>query len=209
LLYIDFECFSQLLYAYYYQRVWLLVVDGSDLHYTSVGASAVVTIAVGLLSDRLRKRAIFIFIGCGLTAVGYILLLCQLHFSTGVKYMSVFIMAAGIFTMQPISVIWIMTNFSGHFKRSVGSAMVLGFGNIGSIVASNIYLSREAPRFQTGYEVSFAFIGLEVILCTGILLKLKKENRKRERGDRNGRLELPQEEVNNLGDDHPDFRFNY
>jgi hypothetical protein len=34
------------------------------------------------------------------------------------------------------------------------------------------------------------------------------ENKKRDRGERNGRLLLPKEQVENLGDDHPEFRFN-
>lgn len=172
-------------------------------------ACAVVTIGVGWLSDHLRKRAVFIYLGCGVTTVAYILLVCQQHFSIGVKYMSIFIMGSGVFTMQPISVIWILSNLSGHYKRSVGSAAVLGFGSIGSIIASNIFLSREAPTFLTGYAVSFAFIGLEVLLCTGYLLGLKRENKKRDFGERDWRLSLPQDEIDNLGDDHPEFRFCY
>ncbi|KIW19616.1 hypothetical protein PV08_00189 [Exophiala spinifera] len=172
-------------------------------------ACAVVTIGVGWLSDHLRKRAVFIYLGCGVTTVAYILLVCQQHFSIGVKYMSIFIMGSGVFTMQPISVIWILSNLSGHYKRSVGSAAVLGFGSIGSIIASNIFLSREAPTFRTGYAVSFAFIGLEALLCTGYLLGLRRENRKRDSGERDWRLSLPQDEIDNLGDDHPEFRFCY
>lgn len=171
--------------------------------------SAVVTLGIGFLSDRLRRRAVFIYIGCAGALLGYILLLCQQHFSAGVKYMSIFVLAAGIFTMQPISVVWVVTNLAGNYKRSIGSAMVLGLGNVGSIVAGNIFLSREAPRFSTGYGVSIAFIGLEVVLCTAFLLGLKSENKKRDHGARDARLSLPQEELRNLGDDHPDFRFNY
>ena len=141
--------------------------------------------------------------------IGYILLLCQQHLSPGLKYLSLFILAAGIFTMQPISVIWVLTNLSGNYKRSVGSALVLGLGSVGSIIASNIFVNREAPTFQTGYGVSVSFIGLEVLLCTVFTLGLKRENKKRDRGERNTRLNLPPDELNNLGDDHPDFRFNY
>jgi hypothetical protein len=41
------------------------------------------------------------------------------------------------------------------------------------------------------------------------MMGLKRENRKRGRGERDWRFSLPKEELENLGDDHPDYRFNY
>jgi hypothetical protein len=38
---------------------------------------------------------------------------------------------------------------------------------------------------------------------------LVRENKARERGERDHRYELPQEVRENLGDDHPSFRFTY
>jgi hypothetical protein len=76
-------------------------------------------------------------------------------------------------------------------------------------VASNIYLTREAPEFPTGYGVAFGFIGVEAVLAVLFMMGLKRENRKRGRGERDWRFSLPKEELENLGDDHPDYRFNY
>jgi hypothetical protein len=162
--------------------------------------SAVATVGVGWLSYHVRRHAIFSCAGYFVAMLGYILLLCQQHLSAGVRYFTVFILAAGAFTMQPISVVWILTNLSGNHKRSVGSAMVLGLGSVGSIIAGNIFLSSEAPKFQTGYGVSFAFVGLEVCLGTVFLLGLKRENKKRDCGASNVRLNLPQEELDSLGE---------
>lgn len=175
--------------------------------------SAVVTIGVGWLSDHWRRRAAFVLAGCAVATVGYIILLCQgpLHkgFPIGVKYLAVFIASAGIFTAQPIIVIWLVTNLAGSYKRAIGVSFVLGWGNLGSIVASNIYLTREAPEFPTGYGVAFGFIGVEAVLAVLFMMGLKRENRKRGRGERDWRFSLPEEELENLGDDHPDYRFNY
>lgn len=33
----------------------------------------------------------------------------------------------------------------GHYKKSIGSAMMIGLGNAGGLVASNVYVTKEAP----------------------------------------------------------------
>jgi MFS family permease len=171
--------------------------------------SLVVTISFGWLSDYLRRRAIFVFIGCAISTIGYIVLLCQGALSIEVKYGAVFIVSAGIFIAAPVTMIWLLTNLSGHYKRGIGMSVQIGFGNIGSIVASNIFISKEAPKFITGYSVALAFVVLEAVLALVFLMALKRENGKRNSGSRNWRFDLPKEEADNMGDDHPDFRFCY
>ncbi len=126
----------------------------------------------------------------------------------GVEYLAVFITSSGVFMVQPVIVIWLLTNLSGHYKRAIGLAFQVGWGNIGSIVASNIFITTQAPTFFTGYGVALGFIGVEAILAAAFLVGLKRENKKRERGGRDSRFALPKDEAENLGDDHPDFRFN-
>jgi hypothetical protein len=43
--------------------------------------------------------------------------------------------------------------------------------------------------------------------CVVLLLGVRAENKKRDRGERDWRLEG--EDADNLGDDHPHFRFTY
>lgn len=75
---------------------------------------------------------------------------------------------------------------------------MVGFGNCGGIVASNIYLKSEAPAYPTGYGVSLALAWLCGIMCTVFLFGAWRENKKRERGGRDYRLEG--EDADNLGD---------
>ena len=45
-------------------------------------------------------------------------------------------------------------------------------------------------------------------LCAATMAGLMwRENRKRERGERDDRLDLPEEDVKNMGDWHPSYRF--
>lgn len=76
-------------------------------------------------------------------------------------------------------------------------------------MASNIFFKEEAPRYTTGYAVSLGMTWICGAACALFLTYLVRENRLRDAGRRDWRLELPQDEVENLGDDHPAFRFTY
>lgn len=84
--------------------------------------------------------------------------------------------------------------------------MQVGFGNIGGIVASNIFITSEAPRYPSGYGGSLGMLWVCATACTVLYIGVKMENKKRDRGERDYRLEHPVD-ADNLGDDHPNFRF--
>ena len=88
-------------------------------------------------------------------------------------------------------------------------AMQIGFGNLGGIVASNIYITTQAPRYKTGYGVSLALLLMCGLMCTVFFFGLRAENKKRERGARDYRYTDERDELENMGDDHPEFRFTY
>ena len=82
----------------------------------------------------------------------------------------------------------------------------VGWGKPGSIVASNIFLSKRAPRFFKGCGVALGFVVIETILVVVFMVALKRENKKRKGGERNDRSSLPRDDTENLGDDHPEFQ---
>ncbi|ETS80946.1 hypothetical protein PFICI_08475 [Pestalotiopsis fici W106-1] len=167
--------------------------------------AAVACLSAAYLTDRLQHRYTFTLIGVGVATVGYILLLCQQHVSVGVRYFALILVVSGGYTTQPITLTWLANNVSGHYKRAVSSAAQVGFGNLGGIVASNVFFDAEAPFYWTGYGVSLGMLWLCAGACTVLYVGVRVENKKRDRGDRDLRLEG--EDVNNLGDDHPTWRF--
>ena len=108
---------------------------------------------------------------------------------------------------QPITITWVNNNMGGHYKRSVSSAMMIGFGNAGGIVASNIFITSQAPAYPTGYGTSLGLIWMCALCCTVFLIGVMRENKKRGQGERDWRLDGA--DSDNLGDDHPHFRFTY
>jgi sugar phosphate permease len=185
-----------------------------ELGYTSSSAqvrsipifivATVTAVITAYLTDRLRHRYWFCIFGLVVASVGYIMLLAQAHLSAGVKYFALFLIVPGGYITQPVVLVWLANLVSGHYKRSVSSAMQVGFGNLGGIVASNIFLAKEVPTYRTGYGVSLGMLWICGVACTGLFFLAKAENRKRERGERDHRLEGL--DADNLGDDHPSFR---
>lgn len=100
-------------------------------------------------------------------------------------------------------------NILGKKKRGIASAVVLGVGNCGSILGANVYLSSEAPNYVTGYSVSFASIILAQICAVAYFLYLRYENKARADGRRDHLRNLPQNEQDDLGDQHPSYRYVY
>lgn len=149
-----------------------------------------------------------------LAIVGYIILLAQgpIHIQhrlpIGVRYTAIFFITSGNYITQPLAVVWLANNMAGHYKRSFGAAIQIGIGNIGGIIGSNIYLANEAPYYRTGYSTGLALLLLGGISCTMLFLGMRLENKKRDNGERDYRFLLPKEQLENLGDDHPHFRFN-
>ena len=94
-----------------------------------------------------------------------------------------------------------------HYKRSIATAMQIGLSNTGGIVASNVFIPVQSPRYPVGYGVILAMLLMCRITCAGFFFGLKAENRKRDLGGRDYRFTKESEQLNNMGDDHPDFRY--
>lgn len=191
----------------------------SELGWTSVRAqllsipiyivATLVALAVAFLSDRLRNRYAFVMLGLSVASIGYAVLLSQKFVSVGGRYFAVYLVMAGGYITQPVTLVWLSNNMGGHYKRSINAGMQIGFGNLGGIIASNIYITSEKPTYHVGYGVSLALLWLCGIAGTVLFSGMRHENKMRDQGKRDDRFNLPEQELGNMGDDHPNFRFVY
>ncbi|KAI7762942.1 hypothetical protein LZL87_013433 [Fusarium oxysporum] len=104
-----------------------------------------------IASDKTKHRSGFILGGCLFTTVGYVILLNMMSVSVGIRYIALFFIVGGGYIAQPIVLVWVSNNMAGHYKLGVASAMQIGFGNIGGIIASNIFVTTQAPTYPLGF----------------------------------------------------------
>ena len=171
--------------------------------------ATVVALSTALITDRLRHRFSFTILGCFVTTIGYVILICQEHVPIGARYFAVFAITSGGYITQPVCIAWMNNNSGGHYKRSIASAMQIGIGNSGGLVASNIFFDDQAPTYPVGFGVSLALVWVAGFACIAFFFHVRRENKLREQGKRDYLFELPADELDNLGDDHPHFRYTY
>jgi hypothetical protein len=82
------------------------------------------------------------------------------------------------------SIAWVANNIEGSYKRSVTLAMMISFGNINGAVSSNVYRGQDKPWFSLGHGIVLMYIAIGLISSLTFKFFLKRENRKRERGER-------------------------
>lgn len=164
-------------------------------------------------SDKLKHRFGFILAGALMTTIGYAMLLNQEGKSRNYKFGAVFPVFGGAYMITPMCLAWLQNNLSGHWKRAFGSSIQVMVGNVAGIIGANIFLINESPAmttgapYLTGYSTSLAFMWVGTLCAVAMCGLMWRENKKRDAGDRDHILNLPEEQRNNLGDGHPDFRF--
>ncbi|KAI8659822.1 hypothetical protein LRP88_06383 [Fusarium phalaenopsidis] len=171
--------------------------------------ATVCALVCAIASDKLKHRSGFILGGCLFTTIGYVILLNMMSVSVGVRYFALFCIVGGGYIAQPIVLVWASNNNSGHYKVGVASAMQVGIGNVGGIIASNMFVTSQAPEYPLGFGLGLGLVWLCVLSSVVFLLYIKRENKLRDQGKRDDRYNLPEDERNNLGDDHPAFRFTF
>ncbi|OAG00336.1 MFS nicotinic acid transporter-like protein Tna1 [Paraphaeosphaeria sporulosa] len=170
-------------------------------------AGAIVTIAIGWLADRTHQRGLC-NIGISLVGiVGFSMLLGSSNPS--VNYAGTFLGAMGIYPCIANTISWASNNVEGVYKRGVSIGFIIGWGNLNGVISSNIYRSKDSPRFKVGHGVVLAYLVLWLFggsVVTRFLLA--RENKKRARGDRDEWVDgKSEEQIRDMGDKRPDFMY--
>ncbi|EEA24476.1 High-affinity nicotinic acid transporter [Talaromyces marneffei ATCC 18224] len=165
---------------------------------------------VAYFSDRLRHRYLFTIIPVCITLVGLIMLL-NIHNHKHVQYGALFLVTSGTYSAMPVIVCWYAMNLGGHTRRSVGTAWQVGFGNIGGIIATYSFLSKDAPEYRNGFIICISFACLSMAACTVYLVGVWHANRQRARilAESSGHLAEDGDKTEDLGDLAPTYRYIY
>lgn len=179
-------------------------------HTIPVYATAfVLTLSSAWLSDYLNHRFLFTVFGSILIIIGWAIELAHKS-SAGVLYTGMFFVSVGAFINMSTIVVWLCTNVGKGVKRTVAMGILTGFGNCGAFVSGNVFITNQSPKYPVGFGVGLAF-GVVGLVATSVYAAfLLKENRRRDKLQGSNERAYDREEVEqlqDLGEAHPDFRF--
>ncbi|CAL8580635.1 hypothetical protein XPA_006357 [Xanthoria parietina] len=166
----------------------------------------VLAITVAWFGDRTQHRYAFCMLGVAICLVGWTIQLAQAN-PVGVRYFGMFAITSGVYILMPVLVVWNLNNLGTGYRRVIGAAFQIGGGNSAALVSQNVFISKHAPKYPEGFGTGFALNVMAGVCCTALFFGLRAENKRRDRGLRDYRFSLPQAELDNLGDDHPNFRY--
>ncbi|KAG7094124.1 hypothetical protein E1B28_007736 [Marasmius oreades] len=128
--------------------------------------------------------------------------------NTQVRYAACFLSITGACNAGPMLISWATGNAAPDTVRAVATAFIPGIGAFGSIIAVWTYLPIDAPDFHNGNSLNLATSSLACLFVLVLVVHLRRENWKRERGERDYRLVgKTAREIEELGHLHPEFRY--
>ncbi|SPO02522.1 related to nicotinamide mononucleotide permease [Cephalotrichum gorgonifer] len=168
-------------------------------------ASGIVSVCVGIWSDKVKRRGIFCVSGFTISIVGN--LLVMLLTNGNLRYMGLYFASIGIYICQPLVIAWCSNQVVGSVKRGTLTAFAVSCGQLGGIISAVVYPSKDSPQYVPGISTCIAFQAVGILAAVNMWFWANRENKLREAGKRDHLRELPEEEFAKLGDKHPDFRY--
>lgn len=181
------------------------VVKNQLLSVPPYALAAIVTVCMGVYSDRINKRGIFNLIFAPIGMAGFIMLIASTN--PAVQYCGTYLGALGIYPAIPITITWVANNIEGVYKRGIVLGFVIGWGNLNGVVSSNVYFN--SPRFYEGHGTVLGYMFFGIFCGSAIMhFLLGRENKKRLNGERDYLIEgKSAEAIHEMGDMKPDFLY--
>ena len=109
-------------------------------------AAAPWMLSTAWFADRYRKRGLVLILNASAAIVG-VAMMGFIRSSPGARYAGVFLGVCGCNSNVPTILSYMHNNIVGQSKRSIASALIIGGGAIGGIIASNIFRQADAPEY--------------------------------------------------------------
>ncbi|PGH15060.1 hypothetical protein AJ80_05685 [Polytolypa hystricis UAMH7299] len=195
----------------------------ADLGYSAANAqlltipiyvvAMLLTLTFAFLSDRYEQRTPFIIAGYCIAVVGFIAQLAIPHPRyPGLTYAMLFLVAAGLYSPFTSIVCMVANNVAPSSKRAVGMGILISVGNMGGIPGSLSYFAAEAPSYPTGFGLALAMCCAGIAMAVVLRISYRRLNEQRdkllaEEGEEALRARYTEEELLEMGDQSPFFRY--
>lgn len=144
--------------------------------------SFLVCIGTTYIADRTQQRGLVIAALSLIGGIGYILL-ATIH-SVAVRYLGVFLAAAGVFPAIANILPWVLNNQGTDTKRGVAIATLNIIGQCGPLLGTRIFPTTERPYYVKGMAICAAFMLFNAILALSLRTYFAWENMRLEKAER-------------------------
>ncbi|KAK4633242.1 hypothetical protein CLAFUW4_02744 [Fulvia fulva] len=134
------------------------------------------------VADHYRIRGAILIFNCAAAVVG-VAIMGFATSSPAARYAGVFLGVCGANSNVPTILSYMHNNIVGQMKRSVASALIIGGGAIGGIVASNIFRQQDAPRYTPAMATVIATQVVSILHVLKNFWVYSRKSRKAERGE--------------------------
>lgn len=193
-----FLCATTCSYAFSYFLPIILAGMGNSPEKSQLLSAPPYVVAVvtgfscAVVSDKIRMRAPAIIVQAVMCIVG--LAITAYAENTNVRYFGTFLGLAGANGNVPAILSYQANNIRMNSRRSVASALQVGFGALGGIVASTVFRQQDQPRYIPGLWTAMGTQILLLALAGIMTFHFKRRNKQ-------------QREGNAVLEGHPDFQY--
>ncbi|TXT09269.1 uncharacterized protein COLE_03203 [Cutaneotrichosporon oleaginosum] len=168
------------------------------------GWAAIVYLVGALVSDRYSMRYKIILPLSLVTIVGYAILVAN-PANLGARLFACFLAGMGIYISVGLQVTWLGQNMAGFRKRSYAIGIQLTMGNIGGVIAGQIYRTNHRPAYTLGHAASLGFWSTAILAATLQYYVWRTRNAHRNALSAEEKAEMDERGV--TGDHHHGFRY--
>lgn len=164
-----------------------------------------VYLIVSYLSDRFSKRAFCMIPAAMVTAVGYAVNVGVPISDRVVLYLSMFLIAPGIYILVGLNAVWLLNTHAPYYKRATAIGTNQTIGNSAGLIVGQLFKTQVGGKYLLGLSFSLGSALLAACGQAVLYVYLKRQNRKRE-------SMTPEERQHEIqhgkgGDFHPDYRY--
>ncbi|KAJ9633858.1 hypothetical protein H2204_006644 [Knufia peltigerae] len=169
------------------------------------------SIFVAYFSDRYQMRGIPMICTLLLSLIGVIMF--YVGRTVAVRYTGLFFLLGGIYSNGPCLIAWIPNNTAGHTRRATAIAMNCVCNNIGGIVSTWIFPSKDAPYYLFAARFMLSMNVIFLVLTAIVMWVCSRENKKKDDPEYRQKLLADisslsfADQLDKLGDHHPDYKY--
>jgi len=86
--------------------------------------------------------------------------------SVGARYFGMFAITSSAYISMPILVVWVSNNMRGNAKAAFATGFMIGLGNCGNLVSSNVFITKQSPRYATGFGTGLGLTCVSLLAAT-------------------------------------------